>query len=74
MVEAERLFFRQWKETDKIIFGQMNSDPIVMEHFPKMLNRAESDSLADKISNRLNGKDYGLRENDYLDSISSYAK
>ena len=38
----------------------LNSDPNVMEYFPKTLSRAESDELAEKIQNFINETDWVL--------------
>jgi [ribosomal protein S5]-alanine N-acetyltransferase len=58
--ESERLCFRMWKEEDKKIFSKMNSDPIVMEYFPKLLNEDESNKFYERIVNNLHNNDYGL--------------
>jgi RimJ/RimL family protein N-acetyltransferase len=41
---------RHWREEDLSAFATMNADPRVMEFLPKLLNRAESDALAERIS------------------------
>ena len=46
-LETERLFLRQWKSTDRAPFAALNSDPRVMEFFPALLTRIESDAMAD---------------------------
>ncbi|MDQ2075900.1 GNAT family N-acetyltransferase [Marinimicrobium sp. ABcell2] len=46
-LETDRLCLRQWRDDDLRVFAELNSDPVVMEYFPKCLERAESDSLAD---------------------------
>jgi len=38
----------------------MNSDPRVMEHFPGVLSREESDQLARRIRAHLHAHDFGL--------------
>ena len=58
--ETERLCFRMWKEEDKKEFAEMNSDPIVMEYFPKILTEEESNQLYDRINNHLLNNNYGL--------------
>ncbi|WP_160151750.1 GNAT family N-acetyltransferase [Microbulbifer sp. ALW1] len=42
--KTERLLLRQWQESDREPFAAMNSDPRVMEFFPALLSRAESDA------------------------------
>lgn len=58
--ESERLIFRQWKESDKEYFSRMNSDPQVMEFFPKQLNKLESDLRANQIIESIETNNYGL--------------
>ena len=58
--ESERLFFRKWKEEDIKIFSDMNSDPTVMEYFPKILTEKESKQLYEKIVMDLDKNSYGL--------------
>ena len=47
-VETERLRLRQWRLSDREPFAALNADPRVMEFFPSMLTRAESDAMADR--------------------------
>ncbi|HVZ63250.1 MAG TPA: GNAT family N-acetyltransferase [Lacunisphaera sp.] len=43
----ERITLRQWRDDDLDPYAAMNADPAVMEHFPRLLDRAESaESLA----------------------------
>jgi RimJ/RimL family protein N-acetyltransferase len=49
VLETERLRLRRWKQTDREPFAWMNADPRVMEFFPGVLSRSESDALADRI-------------------------
>jgi len=46
---AERLILRRWREEDREPFARMNSDSSVMEFFPALLTRSESDALVDRI-------------------------
>jgi RimJ/RimL family protein N-acetyltransferase len=43
-----RLQLRQWRESDRLPFAQLNADPRVMEYFPATLDRAASDALVDR--------------------------
>ncbi|MFL6155236.1 MAG: GNAT family N-acetyltransferase [Marmoricola sp.] len=47
-LRTERLDLRQWRESDREPFAALNADPVVMEHFPKLLTRAESDAMIDR--------------------------
>jgi RimJ/RimL family protein N-acetyltransferase len=45
---TERLQLRQWRDEDKPIFAEMNADPRVMEFFPSLLTRQQSDAGVDR--------------------------
>lgn len=48
MIETERLVLRQWRERDRAPYAALNADPEVMQHFPSLLTRAESDAAIDR--------------------------
>jgi RimJ/RimL family protein N-acetyltransferase len=48
-----RLILRKWRESDREPFARMNADPAVMEHFPAVLTREESDALVDRAEAHL---------------------
>ena len=54
VIKTSRLILRLWKPADLEPFAVLNSDPEVMEYFPKILSRTESDELAGKIKNFIN--------------------
>jgi len=60
MIETDRLIFREWREEDLPPFAEMNRDPRVMEYFPGMLSRHESDQMVGKIKKEFKEKGYGL--------------
>lgn len=45
-----RLLLRPFIESDRDAFARMNADPRVMEHFPNVWTRAESDAAFDRIT------------------------
>lgn len=45
MIETERLLLRQWSDEDIGPFADMNADPVVMEYFPSVLTRSESEAV-----------------------------
>lgn len=47
-----RLLLRAWRDDDRAPFAALNADPVVMEHFPSVLTRDESDSMVDRILDR----------------------
>lgn len=59
-IETERLVLRRWDEADLETFAQLNSDPVVMEFFPAMLSREESDAFARRIEASFDECGYGL--------------
>jgi RimJ/RimL family protein N-acetyltransferase len=57
---TERLLLREWRDADREPFAAMNGDARVMEHFPSVLSRAESDGLVDRIEARWRNDGLGL--------------
>ena len=43
IIKTYRLILRPWEERDLEPFAALNADPRVMEHFPSVLSRTESD-------------------------------
>ena len=46
--KSNRLQLRQWRDSDRAPFASMNADPRVMEFFPALLSREESDAAVDR--------------------------
>ena len=59
-LRTERLLLRRWHETDREPMAALNADPEVMEHFPALLDRAQSDSGIDGIKRHFEQHGYGL--------------
>ena len=57
---TERLLLRRWRDEDREPFAALNVDPIVMEHFPALLSRSESDAFVDRIEEKFDANGYGL--------------
>lgn len=57
---TERLRLRPWRDEDLALFAALNADPRVMAHYPKTLDRAESDAVAERIRARLAARGFGL--------------
>ena len=55
-----RLRLRPWREQDLAPFAALNADRRVMEFFPKLLNRAESDALASRVRDHFAQHGFGL--------------
>jgi ribosomal-protein-alanine N-acetyltransferase len=77
-LETERLILRQWKREDFLVFQQLNSDPIVMEYFPSVLSKVESNVLAQKIYDLIESKGWGLwaveekKSGDFIGCVGLY--
>jgi RimJ/RimL family protein N-acetyltransferase len=59
-LKTKRLILRPWKETDLEPFAELNADPRVMEYFPSVLSRQQSDDLAKRISSKMEEQGWGL--------------
>jgi RimJ/RimL family protein N-acetyltransferase len=59
-IRTPRLRLRRWLSVDREPFAAMNGDPLVMEHFPTVLSRAESDALAGRIEEHFERHGFGL--------------
>ena len=59
-LRTERLILRTWQPGDREPFAEINADPVVMEHFPAPLTRAESDRFADRIEDLWRVDGWGL--------------
>ena len=55
-----RLCLRPWRESDLEPFAALNADPQVMQHFPQVLDRAESDAMAARIAAHFERHSFGL--------------
>jgi ribosomal-protein-alanine N-acetyltransferase len=60
VLTTERVILRRWQPGDLAPFGSLNADPQVMEYFPAVMNRAESDALVDRIEMHFAEHGWGL--------------
>lgn len=60
LLRTDRLVLRRWREDDREPFAVLNADPLVMEHFPQPLTRAQSDALVDRIEAGFDEHGFGL--------------
>jgi len=47
--KSDRLGFRAWTDEDKPKMGLINADPKVMEYFPAILTRAQTDAFIERM-------------------------
>ncbi|HEY0981586.1 MULTISPECIES: GNAT family N-acetyltransferase [unclassified Schlesneria] len=59
-IKTDRLLLRRWRESDGPLFAQMNADPKVMECFPSLLTREESDESMRRICEHFDEHGFGL--------------
>ncbi len=59
-IRTPRLRLRRWLADDREPFAAMNADPLVMEHFPRVLSRQESDTFANAIEQHFETHGFGL--------------
>jgi RimJ/RimL family protein N-acetyltransferase len=59
-IRTDRLHLRLWRDEDLPAFAALNADPKVMEFFPKLLDRAESDAFAARIREGFDARGFGL--------------
>ncbi len=59
-LNTDRLLLRRWRPEDREPFARMNADPRVMEFFPKLLTREESDAIADRVEAHFAEHGFGL--------------
>jgi RimJ/RimL family protein N-acetyltransferase len=57
---TDRLLLRQWRDSDREPFAALNADPAVMEHFPALQTREQSDALIDRNIPELDDRGWGL--------------
>ncbi len=67
-IRTSRLILRRWRESDRERFAALNADPTVMEYFPSMLSRHESDAYVDGIEASFESLGYGLWATERLDN------
>ena len=60
VLETDRLILRGWRAADRAPFAALNADPAVMEHFPSILTRAESDALVERIDEHFARNGFGM--------------
>lgn len=59
-LRTARLLLRRWRDDDRAPFAALNADPRVMEHFPSLLTREESDARVARIEAHFDRHGFGL--------------
>ena len=53
VIQTERLVLRQWRTEDLEPFAKLNADPRVMEYFPALKTREESEASVKFMFNHI---------------------
>ena len=59
-LRTARLLLRRWQPADATAFAVLNADPRVMEHFPAVMSREQSDELIQRIQAHFQQHGFGL--------------
>jgi ribosomal-protein-alanine N-acetyltransferase len=59
-LSSSRIRLRRWRDADRDAFAALNADARVMEFFPRLLTRAQSDAMIDYIEGHFRQHDFGL--------------
>jgi RimJ/RimL family protein N-acetyltransferase len=59
-VQTNRLILRRWRDEDLAPYAAINADSRVMQHFPSVLSRADSDAQAARIRKHWDDHAFGL--------------
>ena len=59
-LRTTRLWMRRWRAEDREPFAWLNADPQVMEYFPALLSREESDERVERIEAHFQQHGFGL--------------
>jgi RimJ/RimL family protein N-acetyltransferase len=59
-LHTDRLILRRWRVEDRLPFAALNADPRVMQYFPAILSRDESDARVERIEAHFRDHGYGL--------------
>ena len=49
VLHTSRLLLREWRDSDRSPFAEMNRDPLVMRYFPGLMERRASDTFVDRL-------------------------
>ena len=66
--KSERLGFRNWTKDDLTEFAKINSDPEVMEYFPKTLTKQESSDFIDRLQKHYKKRGYNYFATEILET------
>jgi RimJ/RimL family protein N-acetyltransferase len=68
VLQTSRLLLREWRDSDRAPFAEMNRDPLVMRYFPGLMERPASDAFVDRLQELHQGLGYTLWVVEVIDS------
>jgi len=60
VIRTERLVLRAWRDEDLEPFAALCADPVVMEHFPSVMDRAQCEAAVVRIRGHFDREGFGL--------------
>jgi RimJ/RimL family protein N-acetyltransferase len=60
VLHTTRIILRSWNDNDHAPFAELNADPRVMEHFPSVLTRHDSNLLVDRLAAGIEARGWGF--------------
>ena len=70
LVRTDRLLLRRFTDADRAPFAALNADPVVMELFPSVMTRDESDQFVDAIESGWDQRGWGPWAIELVDASS----
>ncbi len=59
-IKTERLLLRRWRDTDRDAFAAICADRRVMEFFPSIQTREQSDAVIDRLNSHIDRYGFGF--------------
>jgi len=59
-LETQRLLMREWRDTDRAPYAELNADPEVMRHFPSTLTAQQSHEMIERMTAHWEQRGFGL--------------
>ncbi|MEO8702296.1 MAG: GNAT family N-acetyltransferase [Kofleriaceae bacterium] len=60
MLRTDRMLLRRWRPEDLEPYAALCADPVVMEHFPALMTRAESAASIERMTAHFDREGFGL--------------
>jgi RimJ/RimL family protein N-acetyltransferase len=71
-IRMEHIFLRQWRDSDLDPYADMNCDPEVMQYFPALMSREQSEASLARQSALIEQRGWGLWALDVNDTFAGF--